>query len=114
MTALDSYFPQVGSRGAAQEIKQNWMWMVLDLPDRGRALEPSIAALCFARTGLFKKDETLMNRGRTQYAQGLMSLQKALQNPGEAYLDRTLAAIRILSIYEVCTSCLMRLVGRLC
>lgn len=100
-SCLESYLPEVGSISAVQELKSHWMWSVLSVSDRGQALEYSFSALCYARVGLFNADQEVLSRGRAQYALGLNALQRALQNPDEAYQDRTLAAIRTLSIYEV-------------
>lgn len=77
------------------------MWTAIDLPNRGSALEASLAALCFGRVGLVNKDDDLLSKARGQYAIGLNALQHALQKPRLAFQDRTLAAIRTLSIYEV-------------
>lgn len=101
VTCLDSYFPGVGGAGAAPEIRGNWMWMTLDMSDQGRALATSFAALCLGRVGGRNDDETLMARSRQQYSASLNALQRALQKPELAFQDRTLAAIRVLSIYEV-------------
>lgn len=101
MACVNTYLPRVGSGGAVAELKRNWMWMTLDMPDQGSALEASFAALCFARLGISNSDEGLLSRGRQQYALSLASLQRALQTPEVAFQERTLAAIRTLSIYEV-------------
>lgn len=71
------------------------------MPDRGRALTCAFAALCLARTGLTGDDQDLISQGRNQYALGLKAVQDALHDPRLAFQDRTLAAIRTLSIYEV-------------
>ncbi|KAK3716317.1 hypothetical protein LTR37_006467 [Vermiconidia calcicola] len=76
------------------------MWGTIALTDHGRALTASFAALCLARTGNVLKDVSIMKQGRTQYAVALQSLQQALYDPVLAFQDRTLAAIRTLSIYE--------------
>lgn len=98
---MDTYLPRVGSDGAVSELKRSWMWMTLDMPDQGHALETAFAALCFARLGGSRKDAVMLSRGRQQYALSLTSLQRALRKPELAFQDRTLAAIRTLSIYEV-------------
>lgn len=108
MSCLDSYLPTVGSEGAIQELKRNWMWMILDLPNRGQSLESSFAALCFSRVGIIGNDEGVLAKGRKQYAIGLNALQHALKKPDLAFQASTLAAIRTLSIYEVRCDCLVR------
>lgn len=107
---LDSYFPGVGGAGATPEIRRNWMWMTLDMSDQGKALATSFAALCLGRVGGRNDDQMLVVRGRQQYAASLNALQRALQKPELAFQDQTLAAIRVLSIYEV--RVLHTLVGR--
>lgn len=102
MVCMNTYVPDVGSAGAMQELKRSWMWMMLDKTDQGAALGASFAALCFGRVGIFSQDAALMSRAHTQYAVGLGALQYALQKPHLAFQDQTLAAIRTLSIYEVC------------
>lgn len=101
VACMNTYLPKVGSEGAVVELKRNWMWMMLEMRDQGSALETSFAALCFARLGISKNDQNMLSRGRQQYALSLTSLQRALQKPEVAFQDRTLAAIRTLSIYEV-------------
>lgn len=102
---LDSYLPAVGAIGAVDELKHNWMWMTLEMPDRGHALGSSFAALCLSRVGLVTKDENMISAARTQYAAGLMALRHALQRPDLAFQAQTLAAIRTLEIYEVSQLC---------
>lgn len=96
---LETYLPPSGS--VSTSVKGNWMWGTIALTDHGRALTSSFAALCLARTGNVLKDEGIMKQGRTQYAVALQSLQQALYDSVLAFQDRTLAAIRTLSIYEV-------------
>ena len=43
----------------------------------------------------------ILSQGRSQYDLALTSLQQALYDPALAFQDRTLAAMRTLSIYEV-------------
>lgn len=96
---LHSYLPRDGS--AVQDLKNSWMWSTIGLPDHGRALTCSFAALCLARVGMVQGNQDLISQGRNQYALGLNAVQDALDNPRLAFQDRTLAAIRSLSIYEV-------------
>ena len=97
--SLETYFPTDGV--VISDVKSNWMWQVTDLPSRGTVLASSFAALSLARLGAVNGDRNLVMQGRKQYALALTSLQTALQEPDLAFQDRTLAAIRTLSIYEV-------------
>ena len=99
MQCLVTYLPQGASAG--EEVKMSWMWSMLSIPNPGRALSASFAALCLARTGIVQNDQEMISQGRAQYARGLALLQQALYEPELAFQDRTLAAIRTLSIYEV-------------
>ena len=101
---LDSYLPQVGS--AVPDVQSSWLWSTVAMSDHGRALAYSFSALCLTRVGIVLKDESLIKQGRCQYSLALISLQQALYDPELAFQDRTLAAIRTLSIYEVCLSAL--------
>lgn len=96
---LETYLPPDGS--AIQDLKYSWMWSIITMPEYGRALTYSFAALCLARMGLVKKDNALIAQGRSQYGMGLQAIKDALAHPKLAFQDRTLAAIRTLSIYEV-------------
>lgn len=99
---LETYLPRQG--GGLAELKNNWMWSIVERNDLGKALTCSFAALSLARVGLVLKDDRLLIRSRTQYSIGLTSLQQALYDPELALRNETLAAIRTLSIYEVCSS----------
>ena len=71
------------------------------MSELGLALSSSFAALCLSRIGLTQNDDRLVQQGRSQYVAGLNALQEGLNTPGLAFQDRTLAAMRTLSIYEV-------------
>ena len=77
------------------------MYSVLDISDLGRTLSSAFAALGLARVGLVHQDRDLIAQGRSQYGLALALLQDVLQSPVLAFEDRTLAAMRTLSIYEV-------------
>jgi hypothetical protein len=77
------------------------MWTIIDLQAPGRALSCSFAALSLTRMGMVMKDEGLIRRARGQYGYALTALQSALYDPELAFEDRTLAAIRTMSIYEI-------------
>ena len=104
---LETYLPRTGT--VLSDVKKSWMWTILDLTDYGRALSCSFAALSLARVGMVRKDESLIMQARAQYSLALTSLQKALYDPELAFQDRTLAAIRTLSIYEVLSLVLLGL-----
>lgn len=85
-------------------MKSSWMWAVVQqsASEKGLALESSLAALAFARVGLVLENEDLIRQGRAQYSLALTSVQQALISTEEAFRPRTLAAVRTLSVYEVC------------
>ncbi len=96
---LETYLPSLGQ--VRVEIQSSWMWTIMSIIDPGRALSSSFTALCLARAGAVLEDPSLVAQARSQYALALVSLQKALYDPELAFQDRTLAAMRTLSIYEV-------------
>lgn len=96
---MESYF---GSGGAVvPDVKTSWMWHIMELTARGKVLDSAFAALSLVRVGTVNSDKGLVIHGRRQYAFALTNLQKALYDPDLAFQDRTLAAMRTLSIYEV-------------
>jgi len=96
---LDTYLPPRGE--VMIDVKKTWMYTMSTLSCPGNALESSFAALSLARVGVVMKDNDLIAQGRGQYANALTRLKKALYDPETAFQDRTLAAMRTLSIYEV-------------
>lgn len=96
---LETYLPRRGT--VAQEVKGTWMYSILEIPDLGRTLSLAFAALSLARVGLVNNDQEIVSQSRNQYSSALVSLQDALNRPELAFQDRTLAAMRTLSIYEV-------------
>lgn len=96
---LETYLPDNGA--AVSDVKSSWMWQTVDLPARGNALNSACAALSLARMGAVRRDQELVLQGRKQYAMALTYLQNALYDSELAFQDRTLAAMRTLSIYEV-------------
>lgn len=96
---LETYLPARGS--VAAEVKGTWMYSILEIPDLGRTLSLAFSALSLARVGLVHQDQDIVSQSRSQYSLALSSLQDALYNQELAFQDRTLAAMRTLSIYEV-------------
>ena len=77
------------------------MYTVITLNDLGPTLSCAFAALSLARIGLVYQDQQLILQSRSQYGVALASLKHILNIPELAFQDRTLAAMRTLSIYEV-------------
>lgn len=98
----ETYIPSKGNM--LQDVKRHWMYSILEIPDLGRTLSLAFSALSLARVGLVHEDQNLVAQSRSQYSLALTSLQETLYTPELAFQDRTLAAMRTLSIYEVRTT----------
>ena len=66
-----------------------------------RVLDLSAESLYVAHGAIFGKDNTLLVRSQILYGQALQSLQKSLEDIGQARSPETLCATLLLSIYEV-------------
>lgn len=64
------------------------------------ALSSAIQAVSFATFALQVRDHKYTSMGRRQYSQALIQTNIALTNPETAVLDRTLAAILLLALFE--------------
>ena len=73
----------------------------MTMHDLGPALGPAMTALGMSRVGTVLKNQDIIHGARVQYAVALLELQSALYDPLTAFQDRTLGAIRALSVYEV-------------
>lgn len=74
--------------------------MIPSLPDMTTALETSILAVCIARLGRLRGDQSLVHESLKFYTQGLFELQKALWDPKLMHRDETIAACMALVFYE--------------
>jgi len=99
MDCFASYLPPNG--GLFQDIRSNWMYTILSMSALGRTLGTAFAAFSLARVGLVNEDSSMLSQAQSQYATALTLLQYDLNTPERAFKDRTLAAMRYLSIYEV-------------
>ncbi|KAK5174515.1 uncharacterized protein LTR77_001595 [Saxophila tyrrhenica] len=95
----ETYLPPRGE--VMVDVKETWMYTMNTLTDQGNALSASFAALSLARMGVVTGKSDLVAQGRGQYAIALTGLKRALYDPDLAFQDRTLAAMRTLSIYEI-------------
>lgn len=97
---FDSFCPPSGP--ISPDVKTSWIWSTLTMKDHGRPLACALAAMSSARLGLVHNDHFLLQQARARYMLALSALQCALYDSALALQDRTLAAIRTLSFYEVC------------
>ena len=70
---------------------------------------PAVALLSITAVGMAglansKKDSGLMILARAKYDMSLRHINKALQNPAEASKESTIAAVVIMSMFEVFTT----------
>ncbi|KAL9086239.1 MAG: hypothetical protein Q9159_004304 [Coniocarpon cinnabarinum] len=93
------YFP----KDIVARHDSNFMWLqqAAFLPNQGEALRLSLRALSLSRIGWANNDEALRGEARSTYTAALAALQKALWNSDLANRDETLAAGRVVTLYEV-------------
>lgn len=97
---LDMYYPSDDSY-VRSDINHSWVQTAALIPNKGKALPLALHALALSRLGWSRKDEDFSQQGRTAYVGALSEFQKALWDERERRTDRTLAAARALTTYEV-------------
>ncbi|KAI9716410.1 MAG: hypothetical protein M1828_000352 [Chrysothrix sp. TS-e1954] len=96
---LDIYFPKdVVARHDPNHI---WLQQAAFLANPGSALRLSLRAISMVRVGFNRHDHTLIAQGRETYVCALRELQNALGHDVKMKEDRTLAACRVLTMYEL-------------
>jgi hypothetical protein len=96
---LDMYLPAGFHLHGPSPI--TWLNEAISLNNPGQALSLSILALSTTRVGRIGSDEPLTEQGNMLYVHALRELRKALWDRHLMWRDETLAAARILAIYEV-------------
>ena len=79
----------------------SWPFQIAELPEHPPALATAILAISLHKLGRLNRDEYLVHDSLEYYTQSLWELQKALWDPKQMYRDETLAACRILGLYEL-------------
>lgn len=79
---------------------ESWLQVAIALPRRGRLLSTALQALCMTKIGRVHGNKALLMQGMTAHGQALRALQNAMQNTKTAVADETLAAMRVLGMYE--------------
>jgi hypothetical protein len=96
---LESYTPVIAH--FRDEPSFSWLYQSLSLNDQGQALSFSIQALSTTRVGRINNNQGLLQQGSILYGCALRALQKAIYDKNLVWKDETLAATRMLVIYEV-------------
>ena len=82
----------------------SWLYLAMNIPHPTRALRQSLLALSVVRWGRAKHDTSLVFEGQRIYGHSIAMLQRAINDPQEAWHEETLAATRAMVLYEVRTS----------
>lgn len=104
-TFLDVYYPSDSSL-TRQDVNHAWVAEAAVLPNPGKAMPIALRALALSRLGFANSDEAMKAQSRTVYVTALSEFQKALWDEKERRKDRTLAAGRALTLYEVSRHCI--------
>lgn len=81
--------------------KKPWILQIADIGNPTEALQEASLAFCLARVGNFNNDSLLRRESLKVYTRSLYALQKALLDRDLLYSDETLAAVQLLSFYEL-------------
>lgn len=96
---LDVYFPK--DLVARHDSNHIWLQQAAFLPKPNEALRLALRAVSLSRVGWCHNDDSLVVEGRATYTAALAAFQQALWTPELANRDETLAAGRVVTIYEL-------------
>jgi len=88
-----------------------WMQIAIALPTRGPLLSVALQALCMTKIARAHGDAALLMQGKVVHGRALRALQNAIYNTNTALADETLAAIKVLGLYELHESTMESVVG---
>ncbi|OJJ42013.1 hypothetical protein ASPZODRAFT_78007 [Penicilliopsis zonata CBS 506.65] len=77
-----------------------WMNIAISLPRHSPVLSVALQALCMTKIAQTHGDTALLMQGMAMHGRALRALQNAIHNTSTALTDETLAAMRVLGIYE--------------
>ena len=98
---LESYLPVNERHGLDQRSSYAWLQLAAAEADPGKPLSDALSALSMTRLGRIQKNPDLLLRGIQRYGDALREVQKALWNPDDMWKIQTLAATKVLGLYEI-------------
>ena len=96
----DNYSPMDGSSNTLV-TGPVWLYHAMTVSFPTEALTQALLALSIVRRGRINNDNTLLYEGRNIYSQALRLLQKDLYDLQRVGQEETLAATRVMALYEV-------------
>lgn len=78
-----------------------WLPLAMEASRPGMALDFAWDAVCWNRVGWQTGDDALTRKSRNMYGEALRRMQQALWDENVVKRDETLAACRVLAMYEV-------------
>lgn len=84
--------------------RTQWLAMAIELPNKSRALSQALTAVSCSRLAWMSGDSALLQKSLSIYSRAIISTQNALWRKEQVWSDQTLAAIRLLQMYEAMES----------